>query len=157
MSVLAVRWAAAAVALGLVLAGCSDDSDSSSSTTASTAPTPTFKGDGSPFCNAMLKVGQVAGAEGATPKQVLAANEQLIAQLDEAQANTPPDAPADFDALIDDYRAATKAISDAKGDVEKAFKALAVQDKQLVGRLGSAASHQAAFDFLVARCGINPP
>ena len=152
------RGGAAAIALVLVLvvAACSD-SDSSSDTTTSTAPTPTFVGDGSPFCNAMLKVGQVAGAEGASAQQVLAANQQLVEQLDEAQANTPADAPADFDALVDDYRAATTAIFEAKGDVAKAFKALEDEHPDVVARLGSSTSHQDAYDFLVERCGINQP
>lgn len=145
-----------AVALVVVVSACSGDSGSSSTTT-STAPTPTFMGDGSQFCNAMLKVGQVAGAEGATPQQVLAANRELVAQLDEAQANTPADAPPDFDALLDDYRLATSAIFDAGGDVEEAFAALQRDHADVVARLRSPNSHQAAYDFLVTRCGINPP
>jgi hypothetical protein len=151
------RGGAAAVALLLAVAGCSDGESSSDTTTTSTAPTPTFVGDGSPFCNAMLNVGQVAGAEGASAQQVLAANQQLVEQLDEAQANTPADAPADFDALIDDYRTATTAIFDAKGDVAKAFKALEDEHPDVVARLGSSTSHQEAYDFLVERCGINQP
>jgi hypothetical protein len=148
-----------AVALALLLAGasCSSDTESPASTTASTAPAPTFVGDGSPFCNAMLSVGQVGGAQGATAQQVLAANEQLVAHLDEAQANTPADAPADFDALIDDYRAATAAIFEAGGDVRKAFEALEAEQPDVVFRLGSETSHKEAYDFLVERCGINAP
>jgi hypothetical protein len=153
----AARWGAVAVALVLAVAGCSGDSDSSSDTTTSTAPTPTFVGDGSPFCNAMLNVGQISGAEGAQPNEVLAANQQLVEQLDEAQANTPADAPADFDALLDDYRTATAAIFDAKGDVAKAFEALGEEHPDVVARLGSSTSHQEAYDFLVERCGINAP
>jgi hypothetical protein len=152
----AARWGAAAAALVLALAGCSDDSDSSDSTT-STAPTPTFVGDGSAFCNAMLNVGQSPGAQGAPPQEVLVANQQLVEQLDEAQANTPADAPADFDALLDDYRTATAAIFDAKGDVAKAFEALDEEHPDVVARLGSSTSHQEAYDFLVERCGINAP
>ena len=151
------RWGAAAVVVLLAASGCSDDSGSSSDTTASTAPTPTFVGDGSRFCNAMLKVGQVAGAEGASAQQVLAANERLVEQLDEAQANTPADAPADFDALLDDYRVATTAIFDARGDVAKAFEALEEEQPEVVARLASSTSHQDAYDFLVERCGINQP
>ncbi|MFL6203875.1 MAG: hypothetical protein ACJ739_00845 [Acidimicrobiales bacterium] len=152
----ASRGAGAAL-VALLLAACSGGSGGSSPTTESTAPTPTFVGDGSPFCNAMLDIGQVAGAQGATPKEVLAANEQLVAQLDEAQANTPPDAPPDFDALVDDYRVATTAIFDAKGDVAKAFKALETEQPEVVARLGSSTSHKEAYDFLVERCGINAP
>ena len=154
---LAVRWGGVAAALVLAVAGCSDDADSSSSTTASTAPTPTFVGDGSAFCNAMLNVGQIAGAQGATAQQNLEANERLVAQLDEAQANAPADAPPDFEALIDDYRLATAAIFEAKGDVAKAFKALEEDAPDVVARLGSPTSHKEAFDFLVERCGINQP
>ena len=145
-----------AFALLLVVGACTDDSGNASDTP-STAPTPTFKGDGSPFCNAMLRVGQVAGAEGATPQQVLEANEQLVANLDEAQANTPPDAPPDFDALLDDYRLATTAIFDARGDVRAAFTALQQAHPDVVARLRSPSSHKAAYDFLVDRCGINAP
>jgi len=153
-----VRWGAGAAVALLLVAGCSGDSDSgSSTTTASTAPTPTFRGDGSPFCNAMLNLGQVTGAEGASPKQVLEANQHLVEQLDEAQANTPADAPPDFDALIDDYRVATTAISDAGGDVAKAFKALEADQPEVVARLGSSTSHKEAYDFLVERCAINAP
>src|SRR5204862_60286 len=85
--------------------------------------TPTFTGDGSAFCNSMLALGQVAGADGATPAEVLAANQELAANLDEAQANTPADAPPDLDALLDDYRAASQAIAKAKGDVDAALVA----------------------------------
>jgi hypothetical protein len=143
--------------LVLALAACSDDDGSSPSTTASTAPTPTFVGDGSPFCDAMLNLGQVRGAQGATPQQVLAANQELVAQLDEAQANTPPDAPPDFDALLDDFRIASTAIFDAGGDVEKAFEALEAAEPDVVARLGSPSSHPEAYGFLTERCGIDRP
>ena len=150
----AVRWGAIAL---LAVAACSGDDSSSSSATASTAPTPTFMGDGSPFCNAMLGVGQVAGAQGATPAQVVEANRQLVAHLDEAQANTPSDAPPDFDALIDDYRLATTAIFDARGNVEAAFEKLEAEHPDVVARLASSSSHEEAYTFLVERCGINAP
>jgi hypothetical protein len=149
------RWGA--IALLLLATACSGDDDAAPSTTESTAPTPTFKGDGSPFCNSMLRLGQVPGAEGATREQVLAANEQLVANLDEAQANTPADAPPDLDALIDDYRMAADAIFDAGGDVRAAFAALQQAQPEVVARLRSASSHQAAYAFLVDRCGVNAP
>jgi hypothetical protein len=114
-------------------------------------------GDGSAFCNAMLTVGQAPGAEGRTKEQVLAANQNLVEQLDEAQANTPADAPSDFDALIDDYRVATTAIFDADGDVTKAFETLQQEQPEVVARLGSSTSHEEAYAFLSERCGINPP
>ena len=148
-----MRWGA--IALLVVVAACSDDTSSSPTTTA--APTPSFVGDGSPFCNAMLGVGQVAGAEGATPEQVLEANRQLVAHLDEAQANTPADAPPDFDLLIDDYRKASNSIIGAGGDVQAAFTYLQETDPGLVARLRSSSSHQAAYDFLVERCGVDAP
>ena len=150
------RWGAVAL-LGLAMA-CSSNSDSSSTTTTTTeAPTPTFMGDGSKFCNAMLSLGQVSGASGKTPQQVLAANEALVSHLDEAQANTPADAPPDFDSLIDDYRLATTAIFDAAGDVTKAFEALKREHPDAYARLGSETSHKEAYGFLADRCGINPP
>ena len=151
----AVRWRTVALVLVLTVAACSDDKGSGPTTTA--APTPSFVGDGSPFCNAMLSVGQVSSAQGATKKEVLDANEELITHLDEAQANTPADAPTDFDALIDDYRIASTAIFDADGDVTKAFEALQAEQPEVYARLGSSTSHKAAYDFLVERCGINPP
>jgi hypothetical protein len=105
----------------------------------------------------MLGVGQVPGAQGASPAQVLDANEQLVAHLDEAQANTPPDAPPAFEALLDDYRLATTAIFDARGDVQAAFAALEDAHPDVVARLGSSSSHEEAYTFLVERCGINAP
>ena len=105
----------------------------------------------------MLAVGQVAGAEGATPAEVVAANQELVAQLDEAQANTPEDAPPDLDALLDDYRAASAAIAAAKGDLTAAFEALGNEHPDVVARLGSSSSHEEAYSFLVDRCGINVP
>jgi len=105
----------------------------------------------------MLGVGQVGGDAGATPEAVLEANDRLVAFLDEAQASTPADAPADFDALLDDYRAATEAIAEAEGDVDAAFAALERTAPEVVQRLGSSTSHQAAYDFLVDRCGITQP
>jgi len=150
------RWGA--VALLLAVAACSEDGgDRSSETTESTVPTPTFTGDGSAFCDAMLAVGQVAGADGASPEDVLKSNAALVAHLDEAQANTPADAPADFDALLDDYRVASQAISAAAGDVAKAFAALEQEHPDVVARLGSSTSHQEAYTFLVDRCGISAP
>ena len=149
------RWGA--LALVVLVTGCSSDAEPAATTTTTEAPTPTFMGDGSAFCNAMLSLGQVSGAEGKSPEEVLAANDELVSRLDEAQANTPGDAPADLDALIDDYRAATTAIFDAQGDVTKAFETLQEEQPEVVARLGSASSHQEAYDFLVDRCGINPP
>ena len=146
-----------AAALVLAMGACTDDSSSSSSTTTSTAPTPTFEGDGSPFCDAMLAVGQISGAQGAPPAEVLETNRQLAAHLDEAQVNTPADAPPDFEALIDDYRAAIAAIFDAEGDLDEAFRALEAAHPDVVARLGSSTSHEEAYAFLVERCGINPP
>ena len=153
-----------ALALLLAVAGCTDDGGdqtapptTAASTTASTAPTPTLTGDGTAFCDAMLGVGQVAGAEGATPEEVLATTEELTQHLDEAQVNTPEDAPTDFDSLLDDYRLAIEAIVAAEGDVEAAFAALAEEDPEVVGRLGSSTSHAEAYAFLVDRCGIEAP
>jgi len=151
-----LRWGAVV----LLLAGfaCSDDDGTAASTTTeSTAPTPTFTGDGSDFCNAMLALGQVPSASGASPEQVLAANHELAANLDEAQASSPDDSPPDLDALLDDYRIASEAIDQAEGDVEAAFEALGAEHPDVVSRLGSASSHEEAYSFLVDRCGINAP
>jgi len=149
------------IALVLAAGACSGGDDapamSGAGTTASTAPTPTFTGDGSAFCDAMLGIGQVGGDAGATPNEVLADNEALAVLLDEAQANTPEDAPPDFDALLDDYRAASLAIVEARGDADAAFAALQRDSPDVVKRLGSSTSHAAAYAFLVTRCGINAP
>jgi hypothetical protein len=146
--------------LVLGLLACSSDEGTAPTTTAptttSTVPTPTLTGDGTPFCDAMLGVGQIAGAEGATPEEVLASTNALAARLDDAQATTPEDAPPDFDALLDDYRLAIEAIRDADGDVEVAFAALGEEQPEVVARLGSSTSHEEAFAFLVERCGGTP-
>lgn len=105
----------------------------------------------------MLGVGRVGGSAAATPEQTLRDNEELAALLDEAQVNTPEDAPRDFDVLLDDYRAASQAIATAGGDTEAAFAKLAEESPAVVRRLGSADSHAAAYDFLVERCGIERP
>lgn len=152
------RWlGGVALALALAAGACSDDgggSRPSAAATESTAPTPTFTGDGSAFCDAMLGVGQIGRDAEASPDEVLADNDKLVAFLDEAQANTPTDAPPDFDALLDDYRAATQAIAAAGGDVEAAFAALERESPKVVDRLGSSTSHAEGYDFLVERCGI---
>ena len=114
-------------------------------------------GDGSAFCDAMLAVGQIERSAGATPAEVLAENEELQAHLDEAQANTPAEAPPDFDALLDDYRVASLAIAAAEGDVEAAFEALERDDPDVVTRLGSSSSHADGYQFLVDRCGVAAP
>ncbi len=137
----------------LAVAACSGEEGSAPSTTTSTVSTPTIEGDGTPFCAAMLAVGRVQGANGASPEQVLAANEELLGHLDAAQANTPPDAPPDFDSLLDDYRLASEAIREAAGDVTKAFADLKAAHPDVVDRLGSQSSHAEAYRFLLARCG----
>ena len=141
--------------LVLIATGCSSDSDGGDAavTTESTVPTPTIEGDGTPFCDAMLAVGRVPGANGASPEEVLEANTVLAGHLDEAQANTPPDAPPDFDSLLDDYRLASEAIGEAAGDVAEAFEALKDEHPDVFARLGSSTSHAEAYRFLVARCG----
>ena len=144
---------AVGVALLLAVAACGGGDGASPGSTESTVPTPTITGDGSPFCNAMLAVGRVQGAGGASPAEVLQANEDLAGHLDEAQANTPPNAPPDFGALLDDYRLASDAIREAAGDVTKAFAALEAEHPDVVARLGSQTSHGEAYRFLLERCG----
>ncbi len=143
----------------LVVVGCSTTDDDptfsgKATTTETSAPTPTFTGDGSSFCDAMLGVGKVERQAGDTRAQVMADNEELMSLLDEAQANTPEDAPPDFDLLLDDYRAAALAIAASGGDVDKAFEALTADSPAVVRRLGSSRSHQPAYEFLVERCGF---
>lgn len=157
------------MAAALATAACSGDDDAtpttSPATTTSTVPSPSTSttsttsstGDGSPFCAAMLGIGQIGGDAESAPEQVLADNQALAALLDEAQANTPEDSPPDLDALIDDYRAASQAIVDAGGDVEAAFAALQLEAPDVVARLGSSTSHEDAYAFLVDRCGVSVP
>ncbi len=153
-----MRHVVVAAALALAVTACSDDGGETGSTTVPPdASTPTFVGDGSAFCNAMLGVGQVQRTADATPEQVLAENERLLGFLAEAQTNTPEDAPPDFDALLDDYQVAARAIATAGGDIEAAFAALDEQAPEVVGRLGSSTSHAEAYEFLVDRCGISAP
>lgn len=122
-------------------------------TTVSTVPTPTIEGDGTRFCEAMLAVGRVQGAAGATPEQVVEANRELVGHLDEAQANTPSDAPPDFEALLDDFRLAAEAIFEADGNVVEAFESLKGEHPEVHRRLGSPTSHMAAYQYLIERCG----
>jgi hypothetical protein len=147
------RWRVAALGLLLVAGACSDDGGGGDAATESTIPTPTIEGDGTAFCDAMLAVGRVQGANGSSPQEVLASTEELLGHLDQAQANTPSDAPPDFDSLLDDYRLAAEAISDARGDVTKAFAALEASHADVVARLRSSSSHAEAFAFLLERCG----
>lgn len=105
----------------------------------------------------MISVGKIGGKADATPEEILADNQRLAGLLDEAQTNTPEDAPADFDALLDDYRATSEAIRDADGDVDAAFAALAEDAPDVIQRLSSSKSHPGAYDFLVDRCGIARP
>ncbi len=160
------RWSRLGATLVLAMVGCASgdeatpDAGGSTSTTAPTVASPTtalVTGDGSPFCDAMLGVGQIGRDPVAAPDQVLADNQVLAALLDEVQVNTPEDAPPDLDALIDDYRAASEAIVAAGGDVEAAFAALQRDAPDVVARLGSSTSHVEAYDFLVARCGFSAP
>ena len=143
------------------MAACSGDDpeveSSSAETTETTAPTPTFVGDGSAFCDAMLGIGQIDRPPGSTPEDVLEGNAQLAAIVEEALATVPEDAPADVDALLADYLTATEAIAAAGGDVDAAFATLEVQSPGVVDRLGSSSSHQEGYDFLIDRCGISAP
>jgi hypothetical protein len=155
----AARALTVALALTFALAACSDgDEGATASTTASTtstAPTPTFAGDGSAFCDAMLAIGKVERSADSTPAEVLAANEELLGHLDDAEASAPADAPTDLASLLADYRLAAEAITAADGDVERAFTVLGEESPDVVQRLSSSSSHADAYDFLVDRCGIS--
>lgn len=157
-----VRLAARGLPIAIVvLAACAggDDAGSAGVSTAvdSGATTPTFVGDGSAFCDAMLGVGQVERSVEDTPEDVLAENDLLLGHLDAAQANAPSDAPPDFDALLEDYRVASLAIAASGGDVAAAFVRLEEEDPEVFERLGSSTSHAEAYAFLVSRCGIAAP
>lgn len=159
---LALVFLAAALLAAAALGACTDDDapQAAGSTTTTVDPdasTPTFVGDGSAFCDAMLGVGQVGRDENATAAEVLADNERLVGFLDDAEAAVPADAPSGFGALLADYRTAAAAITAAAGDVPAAFAALEAEAPEVVERLGSSESHAAAFAFLVERCGITAP
>ena len=84
-------------------------------------------------------------------------NASVASLLDEATASAPEDAPADVQALFDDYRVVSEAIVAAKGDTEVASEALARDHPDVLGRLGDTAAYDDAFAFFVDRCGIAPP
>jgi hypothetical protein len=105
----------------------------------------------------MEELGSESPAGEATPEQVLAESEETISLIDEAAANAPDDAPADVQALFDDYRVLLEAIETAKGDADAAFTALSEDEPELMARIAGAEAHREAFTFFSERCGTAPP
>jgi hypothetical protein len=163
---------AALLTLAVAAAGCSggDDDDSGASTrndgagsddTGDGEGTDTTEAvDGSPFCVAIRSL-EALGAEPAsgtgTSEEVLAENAQVTTLVEEATANAPEDAPADVQALFDDYLLLSAAIEAAGGDTEAAFTALSTQQPALMERLSQPDAHREAFTFFAGRCGIAAP
>jgi len=122
------------------------------------APSTTL--DPSPFCvtiRSLEALGAEPAAGGGSPEEVLAQNASVASLLDEATASAPDDAPADVQALFDDYRVVSEAIVAASGDTEAASAALARDHSDVLQRLSGTAAHEDAFAFFVDRCGIAPP
>jgi hypothetical protein len=116
--------------------------------------------DQSPFCvtiRSLEAMGTEPDAGDATPEAVLAQNEEIITLLDEATASAPDDAPADVQALFDDYQVLSDAITAAAGDTEAAFATLSTDQPELMARLAAADVHKEAFTFFAERCGTAPP
>jgi hypothetical protein len=166
-----IRRAATAVGV-LVLLGAAEcgssageDAAPGPSTTTTTAlaggptgerpSTETTEGDGS-FCASIQGIQALSGtdAQGATPEQVLVQNEQLLDLLDAAAASVPDGAPADVEALVDDYRSIAEAIGAAGGDVDAAYAAIQAERPELAARLFNETAHLPAFDYFASQCGI---
>jgi hypothetical protein len=128
--------------------------DTSSSTTTTTGPVGTITPG--PFCASIASL-QGLGTGGATaggPEEVLAQNEAMLDLLDEATATVPDGAPADVEALFDDYRAIAVAIGGAGGDIDAAYATIQEQQPELAARLFNETAHLPAFEFFVNHCGI---
>jgi hypothetical protein len=116
--------------------------------------------DQSPFCRtirALEAMGKEPAAADGTPESVLAQNEEIVVLLDEATASAPEDAPADVQALLDDYQALSDAVTAAGGDTDTAFATLTTEQPELMARLTAADVHKEAFTFFADRCGTAPP
>lgn len=162
------RWrslgaAGLAVLLPLAVAACGGDGDgdrdapaqAASGDDASAATSTTL--DPSPFCvtiRSLEALGSEPSSAPATPAEVLAQNASVISLLDEATASAPADAPADVQALFDDYSIVSEAVAAASGDTAAAYAALSRDDPELTTRLSA---HDEAFAFFAQRCGTAPP
>lgn len=150
----------------VVLAACSGGSDKGGGDDAGPAVTGTGDErttttlDQSPFCvtiRAFEDLGSQPDAAASTPDAVLAQNAQMTALLDEATASAPDDAPADVQAMFDDYQALSDAITAAAGDTAAAFATLTTDQPELAARLEQQEVHKEAFTFFADRCGTAPP
>jgi hypothetical protein len=157
---------AALLAIALLATGCSGDDDEPSAATSADGADEgertdtTAALDGSPFCVAIRSL-EALGAEpssgAGTPEEVLAENAQVTTLVEEATANAPEDAPADVQALFDDYQLLSAAIEAAGGDTEAAFTALSADQPALMERLSQPNAHLEAFTFFSGRCGTAAP
>jgi hypothetical protein len=158
-------WVGAALAGGALLgAGCGGDGHvdgpgkSTSGDEARADTTTTL--DTSPFCvtiRSLEALGSEPSAAGAGPSEVLTQNASVASLLDDAAASAPDDAPADVQALFDDYRLVTDAIVATSGDTSAAYEALNRDHPGLLDRLGQPDAHREAFAFFADRCGTAPP
>lgn len=157
---------AALLAIALLATGCSGGDDEPSAVTRGDGadegegPGTTAAVEGSPFCVAIRSL-EALGAEpssgGGTPQEVLAQNAEVTGLVEEATANAPEDAPADVQALFDDYQLLSAAIETAGGDTQAAFATLSTEQPALIERLNRADAHLEAFTFFADRCGTAAP
>jgi hypothetical protein len=161
-----MRRLATLLASALLLAACGGGDDQAADGSANgdgsrdAASDTTAPLDDSPFCvavRAMEELGSESPSGEATPEQVLAESEKTISLIDEAAANVPDDAPADVQALFDDYRVLLEAIDAADGDADAAFEALSERQPELMARIAEANAHLDAFTFFSERCGTAAP
>ncbi len=130
-------------------------SNESESTTSSTKPL-----DDSPFCRSIRALEALSAEEdtsGGTPEEVLAQTEEVLGLVEDATASAPADAPTEVQLLFDDYQVLSAAIVTAKGDLDAAFGTLAVDEPELMARLGQPDAHRAALAFFSERCGTAAP
>lgn len=152
------------LAIAAAGAGCSGGDDGSGAAsndgTGGEGTDTTAVVEGSPFCVAIRSLealGTEPSSGAGTPEEVLAENAQITTLVEEATANAPEDAPADVQALFDDYQLLSAAIEAAGGDTDAAFTALSAEQPALLERLSQADAHLEAFTFFADRCGTAAP
>lgn len=116
--------------------------------------------DDSPFCRAIRALEALSAEEdtsGGTPEDVLAQTDEVLGLVEDATASAPADAPAEVQALFDDYQMLSAAIVAANGDLDAAFTTLSVDEPELMARLSQPDAHRTALAFFAERCGTAAP